>query len=80
MFRFVGHVLIVLGVLSLIGISSLFGTKTTAGYNEGWCAGFAEYDLENDSRGLPLSRRMTRTINGFSVKLDDGRVMTCGGE
>jgi hypothetical protein len=27
---------------------------------------------------MPASTRTTKTLNGFQVRLDDGRVMQCG--
>jgi hypothetical protein len=68
----------VLTLLALVGLASLFNTHARSEYREGWCDGFYEYEVELLSRGMPISTRTTQTLNGFQVRLDDGRVMQCG--
>jgi hypothetical protein len=70
----------VLTLLALVGLVSLFNTHARSEYREGWCDGFYEYEVEMLSRGMPASTRTTKTLNGFQVRLDDGRVMHCGAE
>lgn len=77
MIRLIFTALGALAILGVIGITSLFGTNYTQDYDRGWCAGFAESELEARSRGFPPSARKTQTHDGFIVRRDDGRLMPC---